>query len=40
MLRDFRKPVVVAAPKIGLKHGKAVSSLHELGVGTSFTPTI
>lgn len=40
MLRDFRKPVVVAAPKVGLKHAKAVSSLHELGIGTEFSPTI
>jgi probable 2-oxoglutarate dehydrogenase E1 component DHKTD1 len=40
MLRNFRKPLVIAAPKIGLKHPKAVSSLNELAPGTSFTPTI
>jgi len=40
MLRDFRKPVVLAAPKIGLKHPKAVSSIDELGEGSKFEPIL
>jgi probable 2-oxoglutarate dehydrogenase E1 component DHKTD1 len=40
MLRNFRKPLVVAAPKVGLKHPKAVSALHELGIGTKFEPIL
>lgn len=40
MLRDFRKPLVIAAPKIGLKHPKAVSALSEFAEGTSFQPII
>jgi len=40
MLRDFRKPLVIAAPKVGLKHPKAVSALQELGPDTRFRPTI
>ena len=38
MLRNFRKPVILASPKIGLKHPKAVSSIKEFGQGTSFKP--
>lgn len=40
MLRNYRKPIVVAAPKIGLKHPKAVSDLSEFAPGTRFMPTI
>jgi 2-oxoglutarate dehydrogenase complex dehydrogenase (E1) component-like enzyme len=40
MLRDFRKPVVLAAPKIGLKHPKAVSNIDELAEGTKFEPIL
>jgi len=40
MLRDFRKPLVIAAPKIGLKHPKAVSSISEFAEGTTFKPVI
>jgi 2-oxoglutarate dehydrogenase complex dehydrogenase (E1) component-like enzyme len=40
MLRDFRKPMVVAAPKVGLKHPKAVSGLEDFAPGTEFRPTI
>ena len=40
MLRDFRKPLVIAAPKIGLKHPKAVSLIDEFAEGTSFKPII
>ena len=29
MLRNYRKPMVIAAPKIGLKHPLAVSSWQE-----------
>lgn len=39
MLRNFRKPLVVAAPKIGLKHPMAVSSLDELTSGV-FQPVL
>lgn len=40
MLRDFRKPMIIAAPKVGLKHPKAVSSLDDFAPGTKFRPTI
>jgi len=40
MLRDFRKPLVIAAPKIGLKHPKAVSKITEFQPGTSFQPVL
>mmetsp|Transcript_41464 Transcript_41464/g.54554 ORF Transcript_41464/g.54554 Transcript_41464/m.54554 type:complete len:119 (+) Transcript_41464:281-637(+) len=40
MLRNYRKPLVIAAPKIGLKHPKAVSALAELSGETRFQPTI
>ncbi len=40
MLRDFRKPLVIAAPKIGLKHPKAVSQLDDFAEGTTFKPII
>ena len=40
MLRNFRKPVVLATPKIGLKHPKAVSGIEEFVAGTSFKPII
>ena len=40
MLRNYRKPLVIAAPKIGLKHPKAVSNLTEFGPGTKFMPTL
>ncbi len=34
--RDFRKPLIVTAPKNLLRHKKCVSSLEEMGPGTSF----
>ena len=40
MLRNFRKPLILAAPKVGLKHPRAVSSLQDMDVGTSFSPVI
>jgi probable 2-oxoglutarate dehydrogenase E1 component DHKTD1 len=38
MLRNYRKPLILAAPKIGLKHPKAVSSIKEFLPGTTFKP--
>jgi len=40
MLRDFRKPIVIAAPKIGLKHPRAVSHIDDFAEGTKFQPII
>jgi len=40
MLRDYRKPLVLATPKIGLKHPKAVSQVSEFAEETRFLPTI
>ena len=40
MHRNFRKPLILAAPKIGLKHPKAISDIGEFDVGSSFKPTI
>jgi len=40
MMRNFRKPLIIAAPKIGLKHPKAVSEIADFAPGTKFTPTI
>ena len=40
MMRDFRKPLVMAAPKIGLKHPKAISAVSEFAPATRFLPTI
>jgi 2-oxoglutarate dehydrogenase E1 component len=34
--RDFRKPLVVVAPKNLLRHKRCVSTLEEMGPGTSF----
>ena len=38
MLRNYRKPLVLASPKIGLKHPQAVSSIKEFQAGTTFQP--
>ncbi|KAG0412152.1 hypothetical protein HPB47_010708 [Ixodes persulcatus] len=40
MLRNFRKPLVVASPKILLRHPAATSSLAELAPGTFFRPVL
>ena len=40
MLRNFRKPLIIAAPKIGLKHPMAVSPIQDMGHGKSFQPII
>ena len=40
MHRNYRKPLVIAAPKIGLKHPKSVSAIDEFAPETRFLPTI
>ena len=40
MHRNFRKPLIIAAPKIGLKHPKAVSSIDEFTEATQFKKTL
>ena len=40
MHRNFRKPLVIAAPKVGLKHPLAVSPVEDMANGTSFQPII
>ncbi|XP_073994846.1 2-oxoadipate dehydrogenase complex component E1 isoform X2 [Rhodnius prolixus] len=40
MIRNFRKPLVVIAPKILLRLPDAVSSLNDMEMGTSFQPVI
>lgn len=40
MLRNFRKPLVVVAPKILLRLSAASSTLAEMDSGTSFEPVI
>ncbi|XP_060770497.1 2-oxoadipate dehydrogenase complex component E1-like isoform X2 [Neoarius graeffei] len=40
MIRNFRKPLIVASPKTLLRFSGAVSSLEEMGPGTSFKPVI
>ncbi len=40
LLREFRKPLIVMAPKSLLRHKKAVSKLTEMGEGTTFHRTL
>jgi 2-oxoglutarate dehydrogenase complex dehydrogenase (E1) component-like enzyme len=40
LLRSFRKPLVVVAPKTLLRHQQAVSTLAEMGPGTAFAPVL
>ncbi|XP_062849359.1 2-oxoadipate dehydrogenase complex component E1 [Trichomycterus rosablanca] len=40
MIRNFRKPLIVASPKSLLRFSGAVSSLEEMSPGTSFKPVI
>lgn len=40
MVRPFRKPLIVAGPKLLLRFPAAVSSLSDLGPGTSFQPVL
>ena len=36
MLRDFRKPLIIMTPKSLLRHKRAVSTIGDMGAGTSF----
>jgi probable 2-oxoglutarate dehydrogenase E1 component DHKTD1 len=38
MLRNYRKPLIMATPKIGLKHPKAISKIEDMVLGTTFKP--
>ncbi|XP_055970675.1 LOW QUALITY PROTEIN: 2-oxoadipate dehydrogenase complex component E1 [Sorex fumeus] len=40
MVRNFRKPLIVAAPKMLLRFPAAVSTLQEMGPGTTFSPVL
>lgn len=40
MLRNYRKPLVIAAPKVGLKHPRANSDINDFAPGNVFQPTI
>ena len=40
MLRNYRKPLIVAGPKLLLRHPNAVSDLEELETGTTFLPVL
>ncbi|XP_005993893.1 2-oxoadipate dehydrogenase complex component E1 isoform X1 [Latimeria chalumnae] len=40
MVRNFRKPLIVASPKMLLRFPAAVSSLQEMAPGTTFKPVI
>ncbi|XP_048510890.1 2-oxoadipate dehydrogenase complex component E1 isoform X2 [Athalia rosae] len=40
MVRNFRKPLVIVAPKILLRHASATSPLSDMGVGTGFINVI
>lgn len=40
MVRNFRKPLVVASPKILLRHPAATSSLEDMGPGRTFQPVL
>ena len=40
MMLPFRKPLIVASPKVLIRLPECVSSLSEMDVGTSFKPVI
>ena len=40
MLRNYRKPMVIAAPKIGLKHSAYMSKIEEFSSSFKFSPII
>lgn len=40
MLRNYRKPLVIAAPKVGLKHPRAYSNIDDFAEGNTFRPTL
>jgi probable 2-oxoglutarate dehydrogenase E1 component DHKTD1 len=39
-LRKFRKPLIILAPKVLLRHAQAVSPLSAMDIGTSFQPIL
>jgi len=40
MIRNFRKPLIVAGPKILLRHPECVSTLDDMADGTYFLPVL
>lgn len=40
MVRNYRKPLIVASPKILLRSPDAVSNIEDMGPGTSFQPVL
>ena len=40
MIRNFRKPLIVAGPKILLRHPECVSTLTDMADGTHFSPVL
>ncbi|XP_067943733.1 2-oxoadipate dehydrogenase complex component E1-like [Watersipora subatra] len=40
MVRNFRKPLIMAAPKVLLRHPAAVSEMNDLAPGTTFHPVL
>ena len=40
MVRPFRKPLIVASPKMLLRHPSCTSSLSDMAPGTSFQPVL
>jgi 2-oxoglutarate dehydrogenase complex dehydrogenase (E1) component-like enzyme len=40
MLRQYRKPLIVVTPKIGLKHAAYTSKIDEFGEDHKFTPIV
>eukprot|EP00834_Sanchytrium_tribonematis_P005652 NODE_356_length_8904_cov_1.034412.p6 type:complete len:195 gc:universal NODE_356_length_8904_cov_1.034412:4255-4839(+) len=40
MKRNYRKPLILASPKILLRHAKCTSLLEEMGPGTTFSPVL
>ncbi|KAN0028412.1 hypothetical protein ACTFIV_010256 [Dictyostelium citrinum] len=40
MMRNYRKPLIVAGPKVLLRHPNCFSTLNEMGPGTHFQPVL
>ena len=40
MVRNYRKPLIVIAPKMLLRHPSCVSNLSEMSPGTHFLPVL
>jgi len=38
VMRNFRKPLILAVPKLLLKHGSCRSPMEEMATGTTFKP--